>query len=142
MAHFCLLKANFQITLHIVRLSMSTCSSRQSLTDFIMRRHLASSAYIASVLEIEITFGISLIDKTNRLWVRFLTLKRQERRSHLTKLRVLLVMNYIDGTFKHNLQFRRRELQPTEQQFIAFHVVPTVTSHTVSALFDNSSRIN
>ena len=42
MAHFCMVKANFQITLHIVRLSMSACSSTQSHTDFIMRRHLVS----------------------------------------------------------------------------------------------------
>ena len=56
-AHFYMLKANFQIALHVVRFSMSACNSTQSLTDFYYAKNLASSANRESVLELETTFG-------------------------------------------------------------------------------------
>ena len=63
--HFCILKDNLHVSLHSVNLSISLCRAKQSSVERFRRRHLASSANSARVLESEIELGMSLINTKN-----------------------------------------------------------------------------
>ena len=64
--HLSKLKAIFQTSLRSTRLSISPWNSTQSLADLMVRKHLASSANSANVLQWDTARGISLMNNTNR----------------------------------------------------------------------------